>query len=104
MMEWSTAADAISAAFFASAVEVVEAFHYRVGRSDTHEVEAGGVWNDCCVSAAGNDRLDHCFVTKPRSGSFPSTGNRRAFAVVRHRMVAQSNIACGWRHPASRLK
>ena len=90
--------------FFASVIAVVETFHYRVGRSDTHGVEAGGVWNDCCVSAAGNDRLDHCFVTKPRSGSFPSTGHRRAFAAVWHRIVAQSNIARGWCHPASRLK
>ena len=104
MMEWSTTADAIGAAFFASVIAVVEAFHYRVGRSDTHRVEACGVWNDCCGGVAGNDRLDHCFVAKPRSGSFPSTGNQRAFAAVRHRIVAQSNFARDWRHPASRLK
>ena len=90
MISLTTAAPAVSAAFFASLVEVVEAF--------TIVLAAGTL-----RSRAGGARIDRRRVgTAARAGSaaFASARHRRAAVVVRDGLATQGGIARGGSHCA----
>src|ERR1700736_3555507 len=101
-MTWSTAAPAISAAFLASLVEVVEAFTIVLAVATLRGWRPVNAGHDRRPHRAGRHRPAAGAASRPRPDYLAAAGHRHPVAALRHGLAQEGVVAGGRRHSVAR--